>query len=343
MRQILFEIPLRAPWFGFGYLLLAWSIFGVISLRRDWQRLGGMTDDLKQSIAFGIAVAVAIAFVPQFAPMPKVPVYGYGAMLVVGALLSGWVAATRSKLVGVDPQFAWDMSVKLILAGVIGSRLFYLLQYHDRVYARCENLFDYAKSTVNLTEGGLVLYGGLILGSAMYFVGCRLKGIDPVKFGDAVVPAVFVGEACGRLGCFLNGCCFGDPCDLPWGICFAQDSVPWRALVDRGYVLETATATFPLHPTQIYSSLNAVVLAVVTATYYRYRSGHGSVLALAIMGYAMSRSCLEVLRGDELGQFGTVLTISQWVSIGVFCSGAALAWWSWRQSDRRLPSPPASV
>ena len=117
MRQILFEIPLETPWFGFGYFLLAWTVFGLITLRCDWQRLGGMSDELKQSIAFWIVVAGAIVFVPKFAPMPTLPVYGYGAMLVTGALLSGWVAATRSKLVGVDPQFAWDMSVKLILAG----------------------------------------------------------------------------------------------------------------------------------------------------------------------------------------------------------------------------------
>jgi phosphatidylglycerol:prolipoprotein diacylglycerol transferase len=231
----------------------------------------------------------------------------------------------------------------LVLAGVVGSRLFYLIQYRERVFANCQGIGDFIKATVNLTEGGLVLYGGLILGTLTYFVICRKRGIDPVKFGDAVVPAVFIGEACGRIGCLLNGCCYGDPCSLPWGIRFPHESVPWMALVQRGFLLETADTTFPLHPTQIYSSMNALVLAALTAAYHKHRAGDGSVLAVAIMGYALSRSCIEVLRGDELGQFGTVFTISQWVSMGVFFCGAALAWWSWRRSGGRLPSQASAV
>ncbi len=348
MRQILFEIPIKGGWnlgplgevpvFGFGLALLLWCLVGAYSLHREWRAQGSFNSEFKQSLGFFAAVMLAILLLPQFVPFATVPVYGYGAMLVIGALLSGWTAASRSHLVGIDPQFSWDLAIKLVLAGVIGSRLFYLIQYRERVFGQCNGLVDCLKATINLTEGGLVLYGGLILGTATYFVICRRRGLDPVNYGDAVVPAVFIGEACGRIGCLLNGCCYGDPCSLPWGIEFPHASVPWAALVQRGFLLPTADVTFPLHPTQIYSSINALVLAAVTAAYYKYRAGNGSVLAVAIMGYAVSRSCIEVLRGDELGQFGTGLTISQLVSIGVFCAGAALAWWSWRRSGGRLPS-----
>lgn len=353
MRQILFEIPLQGAWnlgplgevagFGFGIVLLLWLLVGGTSLYRDWRREGRLNSVVLQSLAFLVTVGIGIVLVPTFAPQPKVPVYGYGAMLVIGAILSGWTAATRSKFVGVEPQFSWDLAIKLVLTGVLGSRIFYLVQYRQRVYANCQGVGDYLKATVNLTEGGLVLYGGLILGTLTYFLICKRRGLDPLKFGDAVVPAVFIGEACGRIGCLLNGCCYGDPCSLPWGICFPHESVPWISLVQRGFLLETADTTFPLHPTQIYSSINALVLAALTAVYYRHRVGNGSVLALAIMGYALSRSCIEVLRGDELGQFGTVFTISQWVSLLVFLAGAALAWWSWRHSEPRLTSAPPFV
>lgn len=348
MRQVLFEIPIRGPWhlgplgdvpgFGFGILLLIWLVWGGFNLLRDWRRSDGLNSDWQQSLLFFVGIAVAIVLLPKYSPTDKLPVFGYGAMLVIGAALSGWTAATRIKLVGGDPKVAWDMTVMLILTGVIGSRLFYLIQKRDIVFANCQNIFDFVKRVVNLPDGGLVLYGGLMLGSVVYVWTCRKHGLSPLKVGDAVVPAVFVGEACGRVGCFLNGCCFGDACELPWGVRFPQGSVPWAALENRGFLLPFAEATFPLHPTQLYSAINALVLAGLTAVYYRRRAGDGSVLALAIMAYALSRSCLEVLRGDEFGQFGTGMTIAQWVSVFVFIAGASLAVWSWRHAERGLRS-----
>jgi phosphatidylglycerol:prolipoprotein diacylglycerol transferase len=144
------------------------------------------------------------------------------------------------------------------------------------------------------------------------------------------------------MGCFLNGCCFGDACDLPWGVQFPAHSVTWRVLVERGFLDATSTATMTLHPTQLYSSLNGLVLAALTAVYYRYRSGDGSVVALALMTYPVSRICVEILRGDEMGQLGTGLTISQLVSLGVLVLGLGLAWWSWTHPDTELPSVSAT-
>ena len=97
--------------------------------------------------------------------------------------------------------------------------------------------------------------------------------------------------------------------------------------------------TMSLHPTQIYSSINGVVLALIMIAYYRYRKGDGSVIALALMLYPISRISLEILRNDELGQLGTGLTISQLVSLGVLLAGMLLSWWSWTRPSSQLPSP----
>ena len=167
---------------------------------------------------------------------------------------------------------------------------------------------------------------------------CRLNKVDPLKFGDAVVPAVFVGIAFGRLGCFLNGCCYGNACSLPWAVQFPQESAAWTALVKKGFLMPDALQTMPLHPTQLYSSINGIVLAVIMIAYYRYRKGDGSVMALAMMFYPLSRIGLEILRNDELGQLGTGLTISQLVSLGALVGGALLSWWSWTRPSSQLPS-----
>jgi len=350
MRQVLFEVPVRGDWnlglfsapgFGFGILLAAWGIIGIFVLRREWRSTGGFTGEFRWSLAWWVGIAAVIIMAPEILP-DKLRLFGYGTMLVCAVVFSGWTGATRARLAGVPSEFAWDLSVKLVLAGVIGARGFYILQYHERVYHGCASVQDFLIATINLPDGGLVLYGGLIFASLTYFLLCRMRGVHPLKFADAVVPAVFVGVACGRMGCFLNGCCFGDACDLPWGVQFPAQSVTWKVLVERGFLDVSSPATMTLHPTQLYSSLNGLVLAGLTAVYYRYRTGDGSVVALALMTYPVSRICVEILRGDEMGQLGTGLTISQLVSLGVLALGLALAWWSWTHPDPGLPSAPST-
>ena len=346
MRQVLFEVPIEGDWnlglfsapgFGFGILLALWTVLGVFILRKEWKNAGGFTTDFRWALAWWAGIATAIVMAPSFLP-EKLRLFGYGTMLVCAVIVSGWTGAARSKLVGVPPDFAWDLAVKIVLAGVIGARGFYILQYHDKVYQGCVTLRDYFLATINLPDGGLVLYGGIILASLTFFLLCRMRGVHPLKFADATVPAVFVGVAFGRMGCFLNGCCYGDACQLPWGVQFPAGSVTWKVLVQRGFLDPDSPATMMLHPTQLYSSLNGLILAAFTAAYYRYRSGDGSVVALALMTYPISRICIEILRGDEMGQLGTGLTISQLVSLGVFGLGLILARWSWTHSDTRLTS-----
>ncbi|MCA9069657.1 MAG: prolipoprotein diacylglyceryl transferase, partial [Planctomycetaceae bacterium] len=95
----------------------------------------------------------------------------------------------------------------------------------------------------------------------------------------------------------------------------------------RGFVSPDSPVSMALHPSQIYSSINALVLAFLTATYFRYRNRDGAVLALGMLTYPITRFTIEYLRGDEMGQFGTSLTISQWVSLGIFLGGWIYLFW----------------
>jgi len=346
VKQTLFSIPIHDPWPlgqlgappGYVVLLVLWLIWGSISCFRLWRREGGFSSDVKSAVGWSIAVGSAIAFVPQFIQIARVPVYGYGAMMVMAAVGSGWTAARRSPLAGVSPQFTWDLALWSVLAGVVGARVFHLIQYHERVFALCQNPQDYLLAAINLPDGGLVLYGGIIAAVLTFVWSCHRQGISILKYGDAVVPAVFVGIACGRMGCFLNGCCFGDACDLPWAVSFPPESAAYGALKARGVISPDALATLPLHPTQIYSAINGLVLAGLLAAYYPFRQRDGSVLSLALIGYALSRICEEILRNDEGSQFGTGLTISQLISLGVLAFGLSLAWWSWTRTAPKLTS-----
>jgi phosphatidylglycerol:prolipoprotein diacylglycerol transferase len=95
----------------------------------------------------------------------------------------------------------------------------------------------------------------------------------------------------------------------------------------RGFLAADATWTFPLHPTQIYSSINALLLTALTVAYFHTRPKPGSVIVLGCLLYPVSRFLIEFLRGDEMGQFGTLLTISQWYCVGLFSVGLVFACW----------------
>jgi phosphatidylglycerol:prolipoprotein diacylglycerol transferase len=266
--------------------------------------------------------------------LASVPVFGYGFMLFLGFVAAGWTAMRRGRMVGLDDTVIWDLSIWILFASILGARMFYLFQYRERVFAKSETFVDYLRAAVSLPDGGMVLYGGVLLVLIAYFVFCRTRNLNPLLVGDVVMPSFFVGLAFGRIGCLLNGCCYGDRCELPWRIQFPLGSVPDMALVERGFVGAAENVSLYLHPSQIYSSFNALLLAFLTHSYFRYRHKDGAVLALTLLTYPVTRFVIEFLRGDELGKFNTSLTISQWVSIGLFSFGLLYLSWLTKRPEK---------
>ena len=337
MRQVLFRIPWdhfslggwQIPLFGFGLLLLVWLALGAWTIYDVYLRKDRHPEDRLDLFAVGMWLATAIAILqapvigPRFAP-EGLPIFGYGAMLLCALLSAIWLASRRAASEGIPPEAIWDLAVWLFIPGILGARLFYLVQYRSQVYAGVQTLPEFVWATINLSEGGIVLYGGLIAGAVAYFVFCALRKIRPLAMADIITPSVFVGIGFGRIGCFLNGCCFGDACSLPWAVQFPPASGPFTVLVNRGFLPPDALMTPPLHPTQLYSAFDGFLIAGLTLWYYRYRRGPGDVFALGLLVSSATRFLIEFIRGDEYGQWGTSLTISQWISLGLFATGLLL-------------------
>lgn len=298
---------------GIGYLILVWTAYGLWWLARRIRK--SERNELLTGVITWVVVTAVLAWLPRTF-IDGVPVYGYGFMLFVGFMVAGFSGTRRARSVGVPEEYVWDVGIWIFFSGILGARLFYLAQYHQRVFAGTSGM-ERIKAAVNLSDGGLVFYGGVILGTLAYLVYCRRRRVSPLLMGDIAMPSIFIGLAFGRVGCFLNGCCFGDRCDLPWAVSFPQESLPWTMLVNRGFLSPEAAVTFPLHPTQLYSVINALVLAWLTAVVFRYRHRNGTVIAVGFLIYPLTRMVIELLRGDEMGQFGTRLTISQWVSLAL--------------------------
>jgi phosphatidylglycerol:prolipoprotein diacylglycerol transferase len=246
-----------------------------------------------------------------------IPIFGYGFMMFIGVTAAVILAAWRAERIGLSGELIWDLSMWLFIPGIVGARLFYLIQYGNHVFDGVP-VWKWPLVAINLPGGGIVLYGALLGGAAGYFSFCYFRGIRPLGLADLVVPSVFVGIGFGRIGCFLYGCCYGRETTLPWGVHFPRESSAFSSLVEKHLLKTESICTPPLHPTQIYSSIDGFFIAAVTMWYFGHRRRNGEVLSVALIIYPITRFCMELLRADEVGKFGTTLTISQWISIALF-------------------------
>lgn len=397
MRQTLFVIPFEIGGirlFGVGLLLFAWCLVAAIVLWRQF-RAHGWTAETWGTLMPLAMIAAAIVLLPSMFP-GGLPVRGYGVMVLAGCCAGIGLALRRAAHVGLPSETIWSLAFWLLIPGIIGARLFHVIEYWDTGYYS-PSWRETLLRVVNIPEGGLVIYGALIgalTGMAFFVWRHRLPGL---AMADIVAPSLALGLAFGRIGCLLNGCCFGGVCELPWSITFPayvtgssrQETPPFRHQHETGrflgLVLSRTTdgapvvgrvepdgpaaeqgleagdrivaingkrvATFeaaqvqlwrsgrrvqvetadgrhlewlaaplpqrslPVHPTQIYSAITALLLAFFLWTYYPLRRRDGEVIALLVTIYPIVRFLLEMIRVDEAPVFGTGLSISQNVSL----------------------------
>ncbi len=446
MQQTLFYVPMllfQTPW------LWLWAIL-IIGIA-VWQTgRSGISD---AALTWGVPLVALFVF-PQFVlpqvtdfgidpsdPSTVVPlgvaVRGYGLMMLLGISAGVLLAIYRGRSENLSADKIISLAINLALFGIVGARLFYVIQYWESFQG-----LDFPNNIiamVNMTKGGLVVFGSFIGAIIATLVWSRLNKISPGKLADIIAPSFVFGLSLGRIGCLLNGCCFGGPCDVPEvAIRFPAGSPPYTSQIEDCSILgltslETLSSrqavlnkqwfpqlpegqelnvwrtvksvadnssasllgikegdeiflqsrsfpdpriafdkvlragkagvklsaplilnksdgtkevvdwnllpktSLPIHATQLYSSLNAFLLAIVIWLFYPRRRFEGQAFALMMIFYSVARFLLEQIRQDEGGQFGTHLTISQWVSIGVFTCGALYIVWGYCSGAKRLP------
>ncbi len=236
----------------------------------------------------------------------------YGVALAVAFLAAIWLLRRRAPSFGVSPEAASDVGIWLLLSGLLGAKLLLLIVEGPRY------LTSWAEFVEFLRSGG-VFYGGLIGAVVALVVLLRKRRIGFWTFADMAAPAVALGHAIGRIGCFLAGCCWGRECSLPWAVTFT-DPVAERNV---GVPLNV-----PLHPTQLYESAGLFALCgLLLAVGKRLRPAQ--TFALYLGGYALLRFTIEFFRGDPRGTvFGGALSTSQLIALIGIAAALSIGWWS---------------
>ena len=358
-------------------------------------------------------------------PILGYPIRGYGFMLFVGFLTAIWLAARRAQRVKADPDVVLNVGFIALIGGVVGSRLFFVIHYWKSVFAFSEHPF---LAAIDITKGGMEFYGGFLLVMVLILGYLRIKGLSVRLYSDIMVPSLMWGLAFGRVGCFLNGCCWGTVCidqqehkALPWAVtfpygswacqyqwthrqltrpaellyvgslgdvrCLARENLympiekllgPEKAYQEAAQALASAreegrpveeierlsqardraqqkfashqarladlveaTGLFtpaygsgqkptitelqqkaealrslPVHPAQLYSVINALLISLLLSAMFARRKRHGILIPWLFILYAPSRCVLEMLRVDNpIDSAG--LTVSQFISVVV--------------------------
>lgn len=256
-----------------------------------------------------------------------IPVYAYGFMLMIGFIAALYIARSKAKAENMNPEHITDLGIFVVFMGIVGGRIFYVIQNFS-MYKH--SLLDILK----IYQGGLVFYGGLMSAIATLFIVLKIRKLPILKTIDIFALSLAMGLVFGRIGCFLNGCCWGDICnpDLPWAITFPKivdaynmiDGSPaFLQHLEKGLVSVSDSHSLPIHPAQIYASLGNLAVFFGLNAFFKYRRRDGEILLLFCVLYSILRFCMEILRDDNPPLFDG-MTISQNISILVFIAGTTL-------------------
>jgi phosphatidylglycerol:prolipoprotein diacylglycerol transferase len=298
-------------------------------------------------------------------PFTSWTVKGYGTMMVIGFLMASFVMQRLSKRAGLDPLIITNAALYSLIAGVIGARIFFVLHHHKEFKGEFLKVFE-------IWNGGLEFLGGVILAIAFLFVYLKRAKVPIRRTLDIMAIGLMLALAFGRMGCVLNGCCWGKPTELPWGIEFPYGSFAYTSQINanpargretphldiphqeycyhsefddtwypkpieeltdaqREDVTHGAYKCLPVHPSQAYASLSAMLISgILYGLWRRSRTKPGTLFGRPGMGfgfmfilYGLARFLLELTRDDNPFEWA-FLTVSQIIGLGMMAAGAIL-------------------
>jgi phosphatidylglycerol:prolipoprotein diacylglycerol transferase len=308
MRPILAVIP-QLPQSAF----IAIAVLALVA---------GALGAVKTRSAPPLVFAAGVAFLGYLWTRQSITLHAYGLFLVLGFFFSTWLACLEAKRRGYDPNVILDAAMPLLLVSIALCRVLYFLVYPQN--------WTGFKEFLQIWNGGLSFHGAIVggLGTLAYFSWTR-----KIPFGtlcDFVAPGAFLGYAIGRIGCFMNGCCYGHPTDLPWAVRFPDEN--------NRHIL-----TPPSHPAQLYSTIMGLILFAVMwklRTRPALNRFPGQMTLLFLGFYAVERFIMEIFRSGATAPTAFGL---EWLTRAQFASiiGLVVVVALWFALSRRSNGSPA--
>ena len=218
---------------------------------------------------------------PEIAHWGPIHLRSYGLMLAAAFLVGTWLALREARRLQLDEDKVTSVILVVLVSSVLGARALYVLEHVDEFRRQWG-------SVLAVWQGGLTLYGGVVAGTVAGLLAARRWGLPMWTLADALAPAFALGTALGRVGCFLNGCCYGRPTQLPWGVHFPPDSFAG---------LEFGGAA--VHPSQLYFGLAGVAIFGVAMWLRRRFPVPGTLFWTVLLLLALVRIPLDFTRAYE--------------------------------------------
>ncbi len=233
--------------------------------------------------------------------------YSYGALLAAAFVLGVLLARRRAPAMGVEPQLISDLALYILLGILVGARLLHVISAWGSYRA-------VPLDALKVWEGGLAFHGGLIGALMASLIYLRCRRVSPWRVGDVLAPSIALGHAIGRLGCLLNGCCFGKVTGSSCGISFPPGSLASQEHFSRGLIPSAACSSLPVLPTQIFSALALLGIFALLLLLTRRATFPGEVFWGYILLYGGARFVLELFRGDNPA-LAAGMSLYQWISL----------------------------
>lgn len=227
-----------------------------------------------------------------------ITVYSFGTLLALAFIVGLYFARVEMKRRGFNPDMAYDLILGVAIGSLIGARLFYVIGHWSDYYSK--NIWEIFR----VWNGGLIFYGGLLGGAIGLVLMARTRGLNVYRLGDAVAAPLAIGIAIGRIGCFLNGCCYGIPANPPWGFNF---------FANGSYL-----------PTQLIEMAWAIVMFGIIFFWLEKKvefKTDGSLFIIFLALYSFGRFFVEFIRFSSWKLFG-ILSAAQLISLAVFAVSA---------------------
>jgi phosphatidylglycerol:prolipoprotein diacylglycerol transferase len=256
----------------------------------------------------------------------------YGFLLALAFVSGIWFSARRAKKSGLGIDWIPDLSLIILISAIVGSRFFYVIYHLEEFQGRILDMINPIQSTGEIGIGGLSMFGGLVLAIICGIVYVHIKKLNVWRIADMVAPSIMLGLGIARIGCFLNGCCFGLPSESCLAVVFPYNS-------PAGYMYPD-TSIFPI---QLVASLGGFLIFGLLLLLEKFKSFDGFTFWLMLMLYSMARFTIDFFRYYEesmiFARIGSAdITVNQALIVLIFLFSVFM--WIYRRNKAKRTNLP---